>query len=157
MGSPPGKGYISQLPLAQGIGATDSIVVDQIVNGSPTTRRAFLSALFNLRPNRQTGTAYTLQPADLLLPTWLIMANAGPMVVTIPTQAALNTANAGVAVPQGVNLIIQRYGVGTLTITPAAGVTLRFSSSATAKNQYSFLFLALSDITNEWSLGGDQT
>jgi hypothetical protein len=157
MSSPPGKGYISQLPQAVGIGASDSIVIDQVVNGAPTTRRTNLSNLFGMRINRQTGTSYTLSPADLLLPTWLIMANAGAMAVTIPTAAALATANGGVAVPSGVNVIIQRYGVGTLTITPAGGVTLRFSSSATAKNQYSFLFLILSDITNEWSLGGDQT
>lgn len=153
----PGKGYISQLPVAGQINAGDKIVIDQLSSGVPTTRAATLSTLFGLRINRQTGTAYTIQPLDLLVPTCIVMANAGPMALTVPTAAALQTANGGVAIAPGANVIVQRYGAGTLTISPAGGVTLRFSSSATAKNQYSFLFLLLSDIANEWDLGGDQT
>lgn len=153
--NPPGKGYISQLPSAGSIGAADFMIIDQ--GTPPTTRKATLSALYGLKENRQTGTAYTLSPGDLLIPTIILMNNAGAMALTIPTAAALQAANGGVAVPTGVNVMIQRYGAGSLTITAAGGVTLRFSSSATLKNQYSLGFLLSLSVANEWTLGGDQT
>jgi hypothetical protein len=152
----PNKGYISQLPQATTIGPYDYAVIDQLTSGSPTTRRAALSQLFSLRQVRVTAN-YTLQPADLLLPTVIYLSSSSPLTLTIPTAAVLLAANSGASVPNGVNVMFQRYGTGTLTIAGSAGVTLRYASSVTLKNQFSMGFALLSDIANEWGLGGDFT
>lgn len=77
------------------------------------------------------------------------MNGAGPLTLTVPT-------NATVAFPVGTVLYVGQLGAGQVTIAPAAGVTIRTSSSYTTRAQYSTVMLR-KIATNEWVLNGDLT
>lgn len=77
--------------------------------------------------NAQTGTAYTLQLADMAKDVQC--GNASPVTLTIPTDAS---------VPFPVNTLIafSQTGAGAVTASPAAGVTLNGANGFATTNQY---------------------
>ncbi len=145
----PSKGYISQLPVATALGVNDVTIVDQITPSGPITRQAKVSLAFPsiLTMNNQVGTSYTLVLTDGVQ-TFVTMNNASAMTLTIPS-------NASVAFPIGTNILLMRLGAGTLTVSPAGGVTLVFSSTATLRFQYS-VGCIIQIAANSWVLCGDQ-
>lgn len=106
-----------------------------------------IGALETLIFNTQTGSAYTLILSDA--GQCVTLTNATACTVTVP-------ANASVAFPSGTQIIIRAgTGAGTITVSPAAGVTVT--------NPYASLVLAgpsaqavlLKIGTNAWSLNGE--
>lgn len=94
--------------------------------------------------NTQT-TSYTLVLGDAS--DLVEMNSASATVVTIPT-------NASVAFPIGTVIGLRRYGAGSVTITPAGGVTLDSPGGlVTLASQYSSGSLH-KRATNEWVLSG---
>jgi hypothetical protein len=73
--------------------------------------------------------------------------NTDAATLTIPTSAA-------VAFPAGTEILITRYGAGTVTIAGASGVTLHSMDEAhDIAEQYVTVLLKKED-TDEWSLWG---
>ena len=94
----------------------------------------------------QAGTSYTLVLADA--GTAVEFTSASSVTVTVPP-------NASVAYATGTIIELLRYGAGTLTVAPGAGVTIRSPGSLlSANSQYSSLSLR-KRATNEWVLAGD--
>jgi hypothetical protein len=127
--------------------------VTQINSGNITdTRTAVttnLPALPNTATNAQTGTTYTTVLSDSA--KLVTLSNASPVTVTIPL-------NSSVAYPVGTEITFARYGVGTVTIQGAGGVTL-VSTAATAaqptlRAQYSSA-TAIQTSTDNWLVVGD--
>jgi hypothetical protein len=96
--------------------------------------------------NTQTAN-YTLAVSDA--GGVVEMDSASPLTATVPT-------NATVSIPVDSVLYIHQYGAGQVTVTPAAGVTIRTSSSYTTRAQYSTAMLR-KRATDEWVLSGDLT
>jgi hypothetical protein len=96
--------------------------------------------------NPQTGTTYTLVPADD--GRLVTMDNAGAMTVTL----ALNATQ---AIPVGANIEIMRKGAGTLTVDAVAGVTVNGvdgANTVVTTQWTSVVFTQLS--TNVWFARG---
>lgn len=137
---------ISGLELASTLSPNDQVPVNQ--GNPPTTRRAPVSMFgIGLILNIQTGTSYTLVISDGVQ-TLVRMNNASAMTLTIPPYAS-------VPFPVGTNILVDRMGAGTLTISPGSGVTLQ-GPSFTARVQYSTLGL-ICVATNTWLVCGDYT
>lgn len=95
-------------------------------------------------PNTQTG-AYTFVLDDA---ERIVEHNAaGAANYTIPP-------NSSVAFPVGTKLVLVQVGAGQPTLVPGAGVTVRTSSSAAARAQWSVL-TAYKRATDEWVVYGD--
>lgn len=95
--------------------------------------------------NTQSGTTYTLAVADQ--GTVIETTAATAVTITVP-------ANSAAAFPVGVILEICQAGAGQVTLTPAAGVTLRNPASLSTRAQWSELLLR-KRATDEWVVGGD--
>jgi hypothetical protein len=91
-----------------------------------------------------TGTVATADAGGVIE-----CSNASAVTITVPT-------NASDAIPVDSVMYVHQYGAGQITISPAAGVTLRYASSLTTRAQYSTLMLRKRD-TNEWVVNGDAT
>jgi hypothetical protein len=97
--------------------------------------------------NVQTGTTYTFVLGDA---SALVRGtSASPQTYTLPP-------NSSVAFPTGTEISIMRYGAGTLTIAGGSGVTVRTTSTFTARAQYSIIG-ALKIAADEWVVTGDLT
>jgi hypothetical protein len=87
----------------------------------------------------------------------LLLADAGGAVHGNNASAITQTipANASVAFPVGTTILVRQYGAGVITVTAAAGVTLR-NGGATAKTAGQYKgSIALHKVgTNEWYLDG---
>lgn len=93
-----------------------------------------------------TKTAdYTLALVDA--GTVVEMDLAAPGTLTVP-------ADASVAFPVGTLIEILQLGVGTVTVAPAAGVTLRTAATLSSRAQYSSVGLR-KRAANEWIVAGD--
>ena len=89
----------------------------------------------------QTGTAYTIGTADV--GKLITLSNVAAQAITIP-------ANSSVAFAVGDQINIYQAGTATVTITPAATVTVR-SSGAKLKTTDQFSVATCIKIdTNEW-------
>ena len=97
--------------------------------------------------NTQTGTSYTLVLTDA--GALVNMTNAVGSVVTIPNESS-------VAFSIGQRLDIGQYGLGSVTISAAAGVTLRTSDLPLLNTQYSIGTL-IKIGSNEWQFAGPAT
>jgi hypothetical protein len=142
---------ISNLPVAVLFDPTDEIILNQ---GSPrVTRRAPLSMVAATALNRQdiAGTAYTLLKSDLIQ-RMLVTLNASATAVTVPSDTVLGLSSA-IVMP---NLLVVQYGVGQASFVAGSGVTLRTSSSLTARARYSIIGL-IRLAPNEWMACGDLT
>jgi hypothetical protein len=140
---------ISQLTLAQTLGLTDQIVVDQ--GTPPITKRASLSQLPGLLAlqfalNFQTGLNYNSVITDSPN-TLILMNNAAANTVTIPP-------NASVPYPLGALLLLSQYGAGASSFLGGAGVTLLLSSTAQCRARYSII-CAVQVTTDNWIVAGD--
>ena len=95
--------------------------------------------------NAQTGTTYTL----VLLDDGKIVTcdNAAAITVTIPT-------NASVAFPIGTEIEIWQLGVGTVTVSPDGGVTLRARLGSNTAGQYAMTRI-VKQAENVWYMTGD--
>ena len=96
--------------------------------------------------NLQTGTIYTLILTDR--GKEIQLNNASAIALTIPTNASVNF-------PVGTQVLLVQYGAGTVTVSPAGGVTLNSISSKTSLyEQYSGAAL-VQQALDEWILIGD--
>lgn len=100
--------------------------------------------------NAQTAS-YTVVAADCApaTPTLIKMNVAGANTLTFPL-------NATTAIAIGSVVGWMQYGAGTITLTPASGVTLRSSGSLTSRALYSS-GTATKIATDEWLIEGDTT
>jgi hypothetical protein len=83
--------------------------------------------------NAQTGTTYQFVLADGSMSggfPLVTLDNASAITATVP-------ANATVAFPVGTQIDVSQLGAGTVTITPAGGVTVNTSSGSLVMAQYS--------------------
>lgn len=105
------------------------------------------AADYTLEQNFQTA-AYTLVLADRGKVVEINSASA--LALTVPT-------NATVAFPVGSIITVRQYGVGQVTLTPSAGVTLNSRAGALkSAGQYAELMLT-KRATDEWIVAGDTT
>ncbi len=128
---------------------TGTVTVPTPAAGS-TAAVAATAAFVNLTTISTKTADYTLALTDAGL--LLVMNSASARVFTIPP-------NASVAFPVGTWVEFMRYGAGTLTITPGAGVTIPNSvqvagtASRTIASQMTSA-VAVKIATNEWWLSG---
>lgn len=134
------------LPLPLSI---DEITSGLAAQGSVPTADGSGGIDWKLRTvNAQTGTAYTLAPSDGAGNVVVDCSNAGPITLTVPT-------NASVPFPIGAVIHVRQGGAGKLTIAAAGGVTIHSRSNYLALSaQYGFATLEKTG-TNVWALYGD--
>lgn len=96
--------------------------------------------------NSQTGTSYTLTLGDGAKA--VEVSNAGDHILTIP-------ANSTVAFPVGTVIEIARMGTGSVTLTPASGVTLRHPYASLAIRSQFGTSTIRKRATDEWIVVGD--
>lgn len=114
--------------------------------GTTDTVTDALDKLISVQINNQTGTTYTLQLSDNN--KWVRLANAAAITVTVPD-------NATVPFPVGANISLIQSGAGTVTVSPAAGVTVNSADSLLdTRAQYSTMTLT-KVAADEWDLAGD--
>lgn len=100
--------------------------------------------------NTQTGTSYTLVLADGNPAKMVTLNNASAITLTIPT-------NATVAFGVGIVVNLAQLGAGQVTVSPAAGVTLR-SIAARYKLAGQYATATIIQLAaNEWLLFGNTT
>jgi hypothetical protein len=97
--------------------------------------------------NTQTGTAYTLAASDA--DKVIEQNSASTLTVTVP-------ANATVGFPVGTVIEFNLYGTGSLTIAPAAGVTLRSPAGLRLTTRYASAAIR-KRATDEWIVTGATT
>ena len=91
--------------------------------------------------NTQSGTAYTAALTDV--GKLVEFTSASSIVFTIP-------ANATVAFAVGDQINVYQSGAGTVTITPAATVTIRSGGSKLKTNEQYAVATCIKIDTNEW-------
>jgi hypothetical protein len=125
------------------INLDDNITLTSITVDDITINNSLKSIL---EINTQAGILYTLQLTDQGKE---IQFTAGAAVtLNIPTNAA-------VAFPVGTQIMLVQYGAGTVTVTPAGGVTLNSAGSRVdTYEQYSACVLIKQD-ADIWGLFGD--
>lgn len=86
----------------------------------------------------------------------LALVQARKLVGVSHTAASTLTvpANATVAFPVGVRILVEQVGAGQVTIAAGIGVTIRTASSLKLRAQYSVVEL-IKIATNEWIVSGD--
>tara|TARA_R110002049_G_scaffold231127_1_gene403365 strand:- start:10329 stop:11870 length:1542 start_codon:yes stop_codon:yes gene_type:complete len=97
--------------------------------------------VFGTTINNQINTTYTLALNDVS--NGVTLNNASPVTLTVPTQAS-------VGFNRGVEIIIMNLGAGTVTVSPAVGVTIRQTVGLTL-DQYDVLTIKKID-TDTWIL-----
>lgn len=132
-----------QSGIPAGNGSSGNIIIQ---TGTPSGSGARGSVIMQLPRNRQT-ISYQLVIADNF--AMVEMNAAGATVLTVP-------ANATVTFPvDQTQIMIMRRGAGTVTITPAVGVTINSAAGAvTIGAQYASATL-IKIATNEWYLIGN--
>jgi hypothetical protein len=116
---------------------TGSEWVDLSVAVSDSTQRAI---------GNVSGTSYTLTSTDY--GKELVFSNGSSITVTIPAEATTNFTI-------GQTFVLFQKGAGVITVSPAAGVTLRSKSNyVKTAGQYSELRL-IKIASDEWALTGD--
>ena len=109
------------------------------------------NAINNYNPatiNNQTNTTYQLASGDE--GAIITLTNSSAITVTVP-------ANSTTAFSIGTTVWLQQGGSGTVSISPAGGVTVNSEGSLTDLNgQYAIGYLMKTD-TDEWVFWGDRT
>lgn len=123
-------------------GAADVDLLTANVTDIDTVRLPILETVTTV-----TKTAsFTLAAADI--GKWYIINSASAVVVTIPTNAA-------VPIGVGKQFFFRTIGTGTVTFTPAGGVTMQARGGATVlAGQFSPGVLT-KNATDAWYLDGD--
>lgn len=114
---------------------------------TPVRMQQLSDSLSGLVVTQQAGTSYTFAAIDF--GTMVESTNASPVSFIVPP-------NATVAFPVGTVLAWRQFGAGQLTISAGAGVTLRTSSSQTARVQFSSGTIH-QRASNDWVIAGDIT
>lgn len=105
-------------------------------------------APFALGIKTVAGTSYTLVAADAGM--LLVFTNASAVMVTIPTEAAVDFGD------DSVGLLMAQYGAGQVTIQGDTGVTL-YSAGDLTSTRTQFSQVTLTKVaTDEWLMGGDR-
>ncbi len=144
------QGTRKRINFIAGSGMTVSAADDSAGNKVDVTLTSTGSGSTTITANTQTAS-YTTVLSDE--GKSVEMNSASATVVTIPP-------NSSVAYPLGTVIELARIGVGTVTITPGAGVVLRNridtagTASRTIANQWSSASIR-KRATNEWVLIGD--
>ncbi len=116
--------------------------VDALFVGDGTTLGGQPLGSPALAVNAQTGTAYTLQPAD-----------AGKLITT--NNAASNTVTLNAGVFSGNAIVhVAQLGAGVTTIVAGAGVTINSAGTLLMRTQYSMLSLIQLSQDNWILVGG---
>jgi hypothetical protein len=131
--STPGSGFVRVY------GKTDGKVYAK--NDSGTEFDLTESTAFTI--NAQTGTSYTLVLADA--GKMVRCSNAAAITLTVPT-------NASVAFPIGTYLLIEQQGAGTVTVTPAGGVTINNTARKTPMQNTTVMLYKVG--TDTWNVTG---
>ena len=96
--------------------------------------------------NAQTGTTYTLALTDVA--KVVTLTNGSAITLTVPL-------NSSVAFPIGTQILLYQGGAGNVTISPAAGVTIR-SDGAKLKLNAQYAVAGLLKLgTDEWVAFGN--
>lgn len=124
-------------------------------SGGATVKHVFVSEALNafeaglneiIPLNAQTGTTYTLAVGDA--GQLVTLANASPVTVTVPTNAAVPFAI-------GTQITLTQAGAGKVTLVGAVGVTVNSADSYLGlRTQWSAVTIIKTN-TNSWILIGD--
>jgi hypothetical protein len=96
--------------------------------------------------NAQTGTTYTLALTDVA--KVVTLTNGSAITLTVPL-------NSSVAFPVGTQILLYQGGAGNVTISPAAGVTIRSDGSKLKLNAQYAVGGLLKLATDEWVAFGN--
>lgn len=145
----PAGTLVNQLRITD-VGGSIGFYIDNITLQSTTEAigpaPSTIYAPYLLTIEAVTGTAYTLDASDV----WrhLRFTNAAAVALTVP-------ANATVSIPIGARIRCTQAGAGVVTLTPAAGVTLRSRGAALASAGQFAVFEIEKVATDEWDCLGD--
>lgn len=124
-------------------------------SGGATVKHVFVSEALNafeaglnevIPLNAQTGTTYTLAVGDA--GQLVTLANASPVTVTVPTNAAVPFAI-------GTQITLTQAGAGKVTLVGDVGVTVNSADSyLSLRTQWSAVTVIKTN-TNSWILIGD--
>ena len=118
-----------------------NVTAAKLASGAAVSNVGFTPAPSELTLNAQVGTTYTLVLSDSS--KFVTCSNASAVVVTVPP-------NSSVAFPTGTQVNIMMLGVGSTSISPGSGVTIRSSGDKYTLNaQYAVTTLLKID-TNTW-------
>ena len=128
---------------------TNKTLTSPIINGATIATSTLNAPFINLAINAQTGTSYTTVLGDN--GDLITLSNASAITATIPP-------NSSVPYPVGAQLNFVQFGVGQVTFTQGAGVTI-VSTGATAsapktRARYSSA-TAIQTSTDTWLVAGD--
>lgn len=140
-------GRLSTAGAVQEIAFTSYIAT--LLDDSSATAAKNTLQIYDLGPNIQSGTSYTLLNTEAVRTQALLMTSGSANTVTIPT-------NATQAFPIGTCISVVQDGAGVTTISAASGVTLNGVSagSGAINNRYQGVSL-LKTGTNTWVASGD--
>jgi hypothetical protein len=144
-----GGGTSGSVTLSINTAVTADLTTAQTLTNKTLTSPTINAPFINLAINAQTGTSYTTVLSDN--GDLITLSNASAIAVTIPP-------NSSVAYPVGAQLNFVQFGVGQVTFTQGAGVTI-VSTGATAsapktRARYSSA-TAIQTSTDTWLVAGD--
>jgi hypothetical protein len=144
-----GGGTSGSVTLAINTAVTADLTTAQTLTNKTLTTPVINGAFINLTINAQTGTSYTTVLGDN--GDLITLSNASAITLTIPP-------NSSVAYPVGAQLNAAQFGVGQVTFTQGAGVTI-VSTGGTAsapklRARYSTA-TAIQTATDTWLVMGD--
>lgn len=113
---------------------------------SASQARANLSAAPSYVGITQKTSSFTLALADES--NLMQVSSASSVVVTVPP-------NSSVAFAIGTQIVVARYGTGSVTFSPGSGVTIRSANSGLEIADQYGMAVVIKIGTNEWLLGGN--
>lgn len=102
-------------------------------------------ALLPYEINAQAGTSYTLSTTEA--GKLITFSSSSAVTLTVPL-------NSIAAIAVGTQIAFMQTGTGQITVAPAAGVTLRSTTTLKTRSQYSVCTL-IKIAVNEWVVLGD--
>jgi hypothetical protein len=128
---------------------TNKTLTSPTINGATIATSTLTSPIINLGITADTSTAYTTVLSDN--GKLITLSNASAITATIPP-------NSSVAYPVGAQLNFVQYGVGQVTFTQGAGVTIVSTGSTASapktRARYSSA-TAIQTSTDTWLVAGD--
>jgi hypothetical protein len=144
-----GGGTSGSVTLAINTAVTADLTTAQTLTNKTLTSPTINAPFINLAINAQTGTTYTTVLGDN--GDLITLSNASAIALTIPP-------NSSVAYPVGAQLNFVQFGVGQVTFTQGAGVTIvstgATASAPTTRARYSSA-TAIQTSTDTWLIAGD--
>jgi hypothetical protein len=144
-----GGGTSGSVTLSINTAVTADLTTAQTLTNKTLTSPTINAPFINLAINAQTGTSYTTVLADN--GDLITLSNASAITLTIPP-------NSSVAYPVGAQLNFVQFGVGQVTFTQGAGVTIVSTGSTASapktRTRYSSA-TAIQTSTDTWLVAGD--